>query len=101
LEPWYSDLMSSIRDEVARRNRIREEASLALLDPDVETARLEKAAKESAFYSWVHEHRDLYNQLWSEFGGNRQGLNVFSKMAVHSRVWGIMRGIYERGISET
>jgi hypothetical protein len=93
--------MSSIRDEVARRNRIREEASLPLLDPDVETARLEKAAKKSAFYSWIYEHRDLYLTLWNEFGGNREGLNTYSKMRIYSMAIEIMRRMYERGISET
>jgi hypothetical protein len=93
--------MSAIRDEIDRRNRLRGEAWLPPLDVAVETARLEKAAKKSAFYSWVHEHRDLYLTLWDECGGNREGLNVFSKMAVYSKVIEVMRRMYERGISET
>jgi hypothetical protein len=93
--------MSAIRDEIERRNRLREEAWLPALDVAVETARLEKAGKKSAFYSWVDGHRDVYQRLWDEFGGNREGLNHFSKMAVYSRVIEFMGGLYERGISQT
>jgi hypothetical protein len=57
------NVTSDYLDEVKHRNRLREESQLPLLDPSVETARMESIARGVAFERWLSANWSLYKML--------------------------------------
>jgi hypothetical protein len=90
--------ISALREEIEKRNRLRLEMGMPLLDVDAELARIAKVERDRAFRQYVDEHRDEYHRLWDQCAqaysaeAYRGGwLNTFSKMAIEAMVLEIMR----------
>jgi len=67
--------------EVARRNDIRHEAGLPLIDQDAELQRLERVSRVDDFEAYFQRERVRYQHLWQD-----KTHGFFTRMGIYSQV---------------
>ncbi len=67
--------------DIEKRNALRAEAGLPLLDARAEAARLAKAREEAQFENYFRQNRDRYAHLWSD-----RNRGFWTNMAIYNAV---------------